>query len=70
MSATESLFEDGGLNVNDAAKFAAVSRSLLYEWMEAGRLPYSTVSGRRIIPKRALQRLLASEMVGVETGAK
>ena len=65
MSEREELFADGGLNVTDATKFAAVSRSLLYEWMQAGRLAYTIVSGRRVIPKRALQQLLASELVGV-----
>lgn len=70
MSGPEELFADGALNVAEATKFAAVSRSLLYEWMQTGRVPYTIVSGRRVIPKRALQKLLASELVGATENAK
>jgi predicted site-specific integrase-resolvase len=67
MSAAE-LFEGGSLTVNRAAAEFDVSRARLYEWMSEGKLVYTTTSGRRLIPKRAIQALLAEGLVGaVET---
>lgn len=41
------LFDDGALKPNDAAQFAAISRSTVYKLMEEGQLPYSMGVGGR-----------------------
>lgn len=56
------LARDGGELVAGAVRFTGISRSSLYQMMADGRLPYCLVSGRRIIPRAALVRLLAENM--------
>ena len=53
------LFADGGLRVAAAARASGLSRSVLYELMQRGVLPYAKVGAARIIPRRALMALLA-----------
>jgi excisionase family DNA binding protein len=63
------LVKDGTVSVNEAAEFTGLSRSKLYELMEAGNLAYVNVRqetkkrGRRLIPRRALQELLQDSLV-------
>lgn len=63
----ESLLKDGTLTVAGVVKEFGLSRSVVYELMQSGRLPYCQPHGRRLIPRAALRRLLAETMVG--TGA-
>lgn len=66
MNAVE-LVRDGVLRVSEAEKIAGVGKSLLYEEMAAGRLPYLKIRGARRIPRRALEEWLAGYlMVGDE----
>lgn len=60
------LASDGAMSVADAAAFVGVSDSLLYEYMSAGTLPFSKVGRRTVIPRRALQELIAARMTVVE----
>ena len=60
------LATDGGVSVAEAARFLGVSRSLVYEYMGAGRLAYGKLGTRRIVPRAALVRLLADGLVGGE----
>jgi Helix-turn-helix domain len=45
--------------VEEAAKILGICRSLAYR---RGVLPTVTVAGRRLVPKRALERMLAETM--------
>jgi excisionase family DNA binding protein len=63
MSAVE-LMRDGTLSIPDAVEFSGLGRSKIYELMEGGRLPYVKEGARRLIPKLALQELLAQRLVG------
>jgi hypothetical protein len=62
----EELLKDGSLTVIAATKEFGIGRSRLYELMNCGDLPYSNQTGRRLIPRLAIRRLLARGMVGVE----
>jgi excisionase family DNA binding protein len=53
------LVQDGGMSVEQAAKFSSLSRSQIYELMSAGRLAYSKIGARRIVLRASLVRLLA-----------
>jgi excisionase family DNA binding protein len=58
------LAADGFLSVADAAAFLSVSEAGLYVLMGDGRVPYTHVGRRRLIPKKALVELAAKNMVG------
>ena len=55
---------DPGMSVATAVQEFGVSRSVLYELMQSGRLPYSQVGRKRVIARRALAELLAKSVVG------
>jgi hypothetical protein len=61
------LLSDGTLGIEQAMEFSGLGRSLLYELMGCGRLPYSKVGARRVIPKRALMKILAEGLSGEAT---
>ena len=58
------LVADGAMPVNEATKFSGMSRSFLYAEMEAGRLAYLKLGRARRIPRRALLKLMAGNVVG------
>jgi hypothetical protein len=59
------LFASGSVRVSVAVKEYGVSRSVLYELMGSGRLPYSQLGRVRVIPRLALAKLLAEGLRGV-----
>jgi excisionase family DNA binding protein len=63
--ATTDLMAGGCLSVEQAAEFSAMGRSWLYQQMQNGNLPYALAGRRRLVPRIALQKLLASGLVGV-----
>lgn len=77
---TEALAEllaDGAMSVKEAAEFSGLSRTTLYRLMEqidettgGPKLPYIKMGhgGRRLIPKRALVKLMAEHLVIGERG--
>lgn len=67
-SATE-LVADGLVDVAGAASFLSISRSKLYELMDAGELVYVRIGRSRRIPRRALVDLAARSLVGAYTPA-
>jgi excisionase family DNA binding protein len=69
MSAVE-LLRDGALGLPEASAFTGLGRSKLYELMDSGRLAYVKEGTRRLIPKRALQELLASCLIGGPAAAE
>lgn len=62
--AREELLRDGTVTVSGAVREYQVSRSVLYEWMGEGRLAYCQAGRKRLIPRRALARLMAACLVG------
>ena len=57
------LVRDGAMTIPEAMRFAGVGRSLLYEEMAAGRLPFLKIGNARRIPRRALEEWLAKHLV-------
>jgi len=75
--ALEQLLADGAMSVREAAEFSGLSRTTLYRLMEqidettgGPKLPYIKMGhgGRRLIPKRALVKLMAEHLVIGERG--
>jgi excisionase family DNA binding protein len=58
------VWGDGALTVGRAVEVYGLGRTVLYAMMAEGRLPYSKVGTRRLIPRRALVALLASGQSG------
>lgn len=54
-------YERRALRPKDAATAYGISRSLLYEWMKAGRLASVRIGGARLIPVDALEALLSPD---------
>ena len=63
MSDTEDLLNDGAMTVDEAVIWSGVRRTRLYAAMASGRLPFVQMGGRRLIPRIALQELLADSLV-------
>jgi len=57
------LVQRGAYTVLMASEFTSLSRSALYALMQTGRLRYTKVGRRRLIPISELERLLAEGMV-------
>ena len=51
---TEELMRDGLDRVEAARRFLGISRSRIYELMDAGELPFVKIGRSRRIPHRAL----------------
>jgi excisionase family DNA binding protein len=54
---------DGCLAVEEATEFSGIGRSELYLRMERGELPFVKIGRRRLIPPRALVKLLEENLV-------
>ena len=57
------LLEDGAMTVNDAVEWSGIRRTRLYLAMADGRLPSIKEGRRRLIPRVALRKLLAENLV-------
>lgn len=60
------LVADGLLTVAGACRLLAVSRSFLYQRMDAGDLPFCRFGRCRRIPRRALIAFAARHLCGAE----
>jgi excisionase family DNA binding protein len=58
------LIMDGLMTVRDAEEFLHLSRSTLYQMMDAGELAYVKLGRSRRIPRRAVLELAASNLRG------
>jgi excisionase family DNA binding protein len=58
------LWADGALTVGRAVEVYGLGRTVLYAMMAEGRLPFSKVGTRRLLPRKALVRLLAEGQSG------
>ena len=54
------LFAGGSVTVAGLREKYSIGKSKAYQLMEQGLLPWSMVYGRRLIPCRAVEELLAS----------
>jgi len=54
------IVADGMLTVAAAVEFSGIGRSILYELMQLGTLPYAVRGDRRLIPRKALVAYLAT----------
>ncbi len=64
------LLADGSMTIDAIVRQYGIGRSAIYDLMKEGKLPYSQATGRRLVPRRAVVKLLAAEMVGVPTAAE
>ncbi|MBL8866607.1 MAG: helix-turn-helix domain-containing protein [Planctomycetia bacterium] len=64
------LLADGSLTIDAITRQYGIGRSAIYDLMKEGKLPYSQATGRRLVPRRAVVKLLAAEMVGVPAVAE
>ena len=60
------IVADGAVGIEEAERYCGMGRTWLYGEMGAGRLPYVTCGRRRLIPRRALQDMLARGLVGLK----
>lgn len=58
------LVEEGLLRVNECCRFLGISRSLVYELMDAGKIPFVKIGRSRRVPRQALKEFAASHFVG------
>lgn len=63
-------FEPMAYSVEQTASLLGLSRSVLYRLMEDGKLTYSKIRRRRLIPRHAIERLLAEHEVRGEPRLK
>ncbi len=63
LSEAEALVEDGALTIDEAVAWSGVGRTRLYGEMADGNLPFVQKGARRLIPRKALRRLLAEGLV-------
>lgn len=59
----EALLKDGALTIDEATAFSGLGRTRLYNAMKSGRLAFVQHGRRRLIPRKALQQLLAEGLV-------
>lgn len=62
----DELLAEGTVTVKGAEREFGFAKTRLYGWMADGTLPYSQVGAKRLIPRRALKRLVAAGLVGVK----
>ncbi len=60
----DELFRDGSVTLSRAVEEFGIGRTRLYSLMNSGRLQFVQAGARRLIPRVALQRLLADCLVG------
>ena len=59
----EAILEEGAVTVAEAVAWSGVGRTRLYGEMAAGNLPFVQKGTRRLIPRKALRKLLAESLV-------
>lgn len=56
---TTNLLDEALLSVKEAMTLLNIGRTLMYELMERGQLPYTRIGGRRRIPRALLNEFVA-----------
>jgi len=62
-STAQTVTARGSMSVVTACEFVGLGRTNLYKLMNSGKLEYSLVGGKRLIPRVALERLLTDSLV-------
>jgi hypothetical protein len=57
------LFEAGAVDLRGLAVEYGISRSRAFELMRAGKLAYTRNGTKRLVPRRAIEELLAAGLV-------
>ena len=65
----EGLVSEGAVTVSDAVNWSGVGRTRLYLEMAEGNLPFVQKGKRRLIPRKALRRLLAQDLINGKSDA-
>ena len=65
--AAESIFAKGAINVDRIKAEYGIGRTMTYALMNEGKLPWTKVGNRRLIPRLAIERMLAEGLVGGTT---
>jgi len=60
----EDLVSEGLLTIREAAEFLKLSRSRVYELMNAGELVYAKIGRSRRVPRREVVELAARSLEG------
>lgn len=64
ITTSEDLFTAGSVTIEGLETEFGIGRTTAYELMNAGRLPWSKTTGRRLVPRAAVRRLLAQGLIG------
>lgn len=54
----DELVDEGAVGIEEAKRFTGLGRTVLYRLMGDGRLPFTKVGARRLIPRRSLKQIL------------
>jgi excisionase family DNA binding protein len=49
------------VDVPEACRLLSVSRTVVYELMSAGKLPYRKIGARRVLPRAGLEQFAAGD---------
>ena len=63
------VFESGCVTIEGLEAEFGIKRSTAYELMNSGRLPWTRPYGRRLIPRTAVRKLLATGLTGGSSAA-
>lgn len=66
LTTTDDLFRDGAKTVAQAVKFYGIGRTQLYALMNSGRIRYTQLGKRRLIPDAEIRRALSENLVGAK----
>lgn len=64
ITSSEDLFSAGSVTIEGLETEFGIRRTTAYELMGSGRLPWSMTTGRRLVPRAAVRRLLAQGLIG------
>lgn len=62
-TAAERIVEGGMFSMQEASDFSRLGKTTLYDEMNAGRLAFVKHGRRRLIPRKALQKRLAENLI-------
>jgi excisionase family DNA binding protein len=66
---TAELTTDGAMNVDEARRFAGVSRSELYRLMDAGLIAYAQSGRRRLVLRASVREWLRARVAARSGGS-
>jgi hypothetical protein len=61
----DDILSEGSVTVAGATAEFGIGRTRLYSFMGSGELTYSQLGDRRLIPRKAIKKLIAAKLVGV-----